>query len=385
MGSSTESNAEIGPVVGSDEMDVDWFNRTMPDRLGGGRVDSVDGRPIGTGQVGENIRYRLTADDGGVTTVVGKFPSDNEQSFATAQQMGIYASEVGFYRDVAPKLRIRVPEVYYIGFDPATTRFCLVMEDISPAVQGDQMAGTDVATAAAVIDQAVKLHTPTWGRADELAELSWITPPTLEGSGVRNQIIRSVFDGFASRYGEKLNPADIELGRKLMTRLDQLAEAQMPSGAATRSDDVSHDLCLVHQDYRLDNMLFGTGPGAPPVTIVDWQTCRLGSGPADVAYFCGAGLRPEVRRNAEKSLVDRYIAGLLAAGLDIDAEVIRARYVLGSASGYIMAVLASQIVGATDRGDTMFCVMAERHAAQIRDLGLFELLDSGGSGRPYSL
>ena len=149
MGSSTESNAEIGPVVGSDEMDVDWFNRTMPDRLGGGRVDSVDGRPIGTGQVGENIRYRLTAGDGGVTTVVGKFPSDNEQSFATAQQMGIYASEVGFYRDVAPKLRIRVPEVYYIGFDPATTRFCLVMEDISPAVQGDQMAGTDVATARA--------------------------------------------------------------------------------------------------------------------------------------------------------------------------------------------------------------------------------------------
>lgn len=170
-----------------------------------------------------------------------------------------------------------------------------------------------------------------------------------------------------------------------MARLDQLSEAQMPSGAATDSDNVSQALCLAHQDYRLDNMLFGTGPGAPPVTIVDWQTCRLGSGPADVAYFCGAGLRPEIRRDAEKRLVDRYIGGLLDAGLNVDADVIRRRYVLGSASGYIMAVLASQIVGATERGDAMFCVMAERHAAQIRDLGLFDVLDSGGSGRPYSL
>ena len=47
---------------------------------------------------------------------------------------------------------------------------------------------------------------------------------------------------------------------------------------------------------------------------------------------------------------------------------------LGSAGGYLMAMLASQIVERTDRGDEMFAVMAERHAAQVRHVGLLDRL-----------
>jgi hypothetical protein len=48
--------------------------------------------------------------------------------------------------------------------------------------------------------------------------------------------------------------------------------------------------------------------------------------------------------------------------------------VLGSASGYYMALLASQIVEQTERGDEMFCVMAERHAHPMRTVGLLDIL-----------
>ncbi|MDH3294396.1 MAG: ecdysteroid 22-kinase family protein [Acidimicrobiia bacterium] len=368
-----DSAAVTGPVVSAAEMDVGWFERILGSGGGDTRIVAVDATPIGAGQVGESIRFRLTRADGSSTSIVGKFPSDNEQSFATAQQMGIYASEVGFYRDVARGLDIRVPAVSYIGFDPATTRFCLLMEDISPAVPGDQLTGTDLATAERVIDQAVGLHAPTWGRAVELARLSWISLPTVESAASHNRLIRSLFDRFAARYRHRLAADDIELGRELMPRLDQLGAAQ--GIGASREPEISEALCLAHQDFRLDNMLFGTGPGAPPVTVVDWQTCRLGSGPADIAYFCGAGLDPDARRANEHHLVERYVGGLTRSGIMVDAEVIRRRYVLGSASGYLMAVLASQVVGATERGDAMFCLMAERHARQMRDLGFFDLLD----------
>ncbi len=360
-----------GPVVPADAMDAVWFTSMLGSDESPAEVSSVEASPIGTGQVGENIRFGLTWSDGTTSSIVGKFPSDNEQSFATAQQMGIYASEVGFYRDVAPTIDIRVPLVSYIGFDPDTTRFCLLMEDITPAEQGDQLTGTDVATAELVVSEAVKLHARTWGRADDLSELPWISPPSIEAALFRNEIIRSVFAGFTERYSGVLPPADIDLGRQLMSRLDDLSRAQTPSAFP----GVGGAWCLAHQDYRLDNMLFGTGPGAPPLVIVDWQTCRLGSGPADIAYFCGAGLSAADRRGVETDLIDLYTQGLTEAGVPVDPEIIRQRYVLGSASGYIMAVLASQIVGQTERGDAMFCVMAERHAAQMRDLDFFGELD----------
>jgi hypothetical protein len=42
--------------------------------------------------------------------------------------------------------------------------------------------------------------------------------------------------------------------------------------------------------------------------------------------------------------------------------------------GYVMAVIASVLVGRTERGDAMFMAMANRHAAQALDLDATELL-----------
>ena len=44
-------------------------------------------------------------------------------------------------------------------------------------------------------------------------------------------------------------------------------------------------------------------------------------------------------------------------------------------SGFVMAVLASMIVGQTDRGDEMFVTMANRHASQVVDLEAVEFLN----------
>ena len=100
----------------------------------------------------------------------------------------------------------------------------------------------------------------------------------------------------------------------------------------------------------------------------------IGTGPADVAYFCGAGLLPDERASAERDLVARYAAGLRRAGVEVTDDAVWDGYVLGSVTGYYMAVLASQIVEQTERGDEMFAVMAERHADQVRTVGLLDRL-----------
>jgi hypothetical protein len=107
---------------------------------------------------------------------------------------------------------------------------------------------------------------------------------------------------------------------------------------------------------------------------VDWQTPGHGNGVGDLAYFIGAGLLPEDRRQHEWSLVNRYIAGIEAYGHQVDNEWVENHYRCEAISGIVMAVIASQIVGRTTRGDKMFEVMATRHLLQALENNALGLL-----------
>ena len=91
-------------------------------------------------------------------------------------------------------------------------------------------------------------------------------------------------------------------------------------------------------------------------------------------YFIGAGLLPEDRRAHEWELVNLYIAGLESYGHEINHDWIRNHYRREAISGVIMAVIASQIVGRTDRGDKMFEAMGTRHVLQGLENDSFSLL-----------
>lgn len=360
----------FAPIRGVADVDAGWLTAILHRAgIGAGReIVAVDRRSIGTGQVGDNVRFRLAWDepsDGLPATVVGKFPSQSEVSRQAALATGTYVREVGFYRDLQASVSIRTPSVLHVGWDAATHDFVVIMEDISPAEPGDQLVGCTVAAAELVVDAAVGLHAPTWGAAAELAHLDWLSVPSAERTEQMSGLVQLLWPGFEARYRGRLHDADLALGAALVERYRRWAE-QTAEWAARAGG-----WCVVHGDYRLDNVLFGSA-NAPAVTIVDWQTVTVGIGPADIAYFCGAGLLPPVRAAHERALVERYAAGLAAAGVAIPADVLWEGYVLGSASLYVMAVIASQIVERTERGDEMFAVMAERHAAQIGDVGLLD-------------
>lgn len=358
-------------------VDADWLTAVLHAAgVGTGhRVVAFDARSIGTGQVGENVRYALTwegAEHGDADalppSVVAKFPSASPVSRATATQVDTYRREVGFYRDVRHLVSIRTPGIHHVGWDPATHDFVLVMEDIRGAEQGDQIAGCTRDRAEAVVDEAVGLHAPTWDRVEELAGLDWLAFPNAERTGQMQMLFGLTLPGFLDRYGDRLTAEEQDIGRAVVDRYAGLA-ARVVEWADARGA-----WCVTHADYRLDNLLFGVDPGTPEVTVVDWQTAAVGIGPADVAYFLGAGLLPEVRRTHERDLVARYAAGLRAAGIDVGDDAIWEGYVLGSAGGYLMAIIASQIVERTERGDDMFVAMATRHASQIVDCGLLDVI-----------
>ena len=73
---------EIGP---------DWFNQLFRHIGVDATVADLTSKSIGTGQIGENVRFVFTYESGsGPASLVGKFPSASPDSLNAAKMLGHY-------------------------------------------------------------------------------------------------------------------------------------------------------------------------------------------------------------------------------------------------------------------------------------------------------
>jgi hypothetical protein len=349
------------PLVAAPEaVTPEWLTEVLRDAgaLGAGRVTACEAEPVGTGQVGRNVRFRLALRDApgdAPRSLVCKFVSEDPLSRATGVAQGNYAREVRFYRELAATLAVRAPRCFFAEFDPATAGLVIALEDLAPARPGDQIAGCTPDEAALALAELARLHAPRWGDA-RLAGLDWLTRRSPQSAQVVQALYQSLFPAFAARFGAQLAPDALALAERLGPRL---------AGWMLAADG---PLTVTHGDYRLDNLLFGGDAGGPPVAVVDWQTPGHGFALADAAYFLGAGLPVAARRANERALLREYHAGLAAGGVtDLSFERCLEDYRRFAFGGVVMAVVASMIVGRSERGDAMFLAMAERHCAHALD------------------
>lgn len=347
-------------------IDAAWLTEALRRAgvAGDAAVTAVTARPIGTGQMGESVRFELTWDRPGAAlpaSVVGKFPSSDPNS-RSAGSSGAYGREIGFYRDLQPTAGVPTPTPLYLAYDGRTADFTLLMGDVRAARQGDQLAGCGPEVAERAVDAIVGLHAATWGRTGEVLAHGWLPAPTPALAEQRVAMYRQLFVGFEAGFAARLTEADMELGRWIAAHLADVHHTHVLPP------------CIVHNDFRLDNLLFATEPEGSPVTVVDWQTLGVGHGPVDIAYFVGAGVWPAPAVDTERALVRHYADRLAAHGVLAPFDDLWTSYRLGAVSGYVMAVVASQLVVRTERGDDMFVAMASRHAAQVRRLGVVDLV-----------
>ena len=329
------------------------------------RVTGFGAERIGTGQIGKCIRFSLElAGDarGAPRSLVGKFPSDDPLSRATGEQLGNYYREVMFYRTLASRIPISKPRCYFAEIAGRGSDFAILLEDMAPAVQGDQLAGCSVPVARAAVRELVKLHAPTW-QDTSLRGLDWIEERTPEKGGPWQEMYRASLAPFLARFAPVL--ADDE--REIIVRV---GDSKGPPFAYP-----AEPWALVHIDFRLDNLLIDERATPPRVAVVDWQSMVLQSPLSDLAYFLGASLLPEVRRPVERDLVREYHDGLVAAGVrGYDFARCWDDYRRGAFAGFSVTVIASVIVQETARGNEMFTAMARRHARHALDLGSAEFL-----------
>jgi hypothetical protein len=342
-----------------DAITREWLSDVL-----GASVASVDRQMVGTGQMGDSVRLTLAYDAGtrGPASVVAKRPALDPTSRATAAAVRSYEIEVSFYRELAPVLPVRAPHCHLARHDAVTDDFILLLEDLAPARQGDQLAGCTVDQAAIAVDELPKLHAPRWGDP-ALESMPWLHRNTPDSAVMTTMLVTGLYDGFRTRYADRLDPDVFALCERFIPRLSSYLT------------DRPRPWTVAHGDYRLDNLLFGTEEGGPPVAVVDWQTVAHGPGVADLSYFIGAGLLPDDRAKHEDDLVRAYHEALRAADVDLDWDDCWQQYRQHTFAGLVMAVAASMLVEQTERGDDMFMAMANRHGRHALELEAEKLID----------
>ncbi len=321
-------------------------------------VRALRSEPVGTGQMAHNERIHLEyahASDDAPASLVGKFPSPSEESRASGARGG-YRAETRFYTDLANELPIVTPVCHYGAISEDQSTFTLLLEDLAPKRQGDQIRGASDDEIEAAVRNLAGLHAPYWGDPS-IEELDWMA------AGIGDEYALYIEMGtpaFIDRYKERLAEDDIEVL--------QAFAAGVKNWTARRPETKT----LVHGDYRLDNLMFETDAAGVRVAAVDWQTLSVACGGQDLAYLLGNSSPPEQRRAHETRMLEAYREAMAGHGVELSAEQVHADYVYGTFQGPSITMLGSLAVGQTERGDDMFMAMAARCCAQIRDLGALE-------------
>ncbi len=350
------------------DVDAPWLAAA----LGTGPVRSVSVEAVGTGQMSQTYRVRLEYEDpeqAGPSSVIVKLASADQTSRSTGVGLGIYEREIRFYQELAPRIGGPLAACHLARFDPEAGWFTLVLEDLAPAVQGNQIAGCGVDQARLGVRELARLHAPVFGDP-RLEESEWLNRP----SPVNQALVTQLLDGFLDRYSPRIADQHRSVCQRLVASLDGwMADRRPPLG-------------LVHGDFRLDNLLFDDPDSARPLIAVDWQTVGWGDAMTDVSYFLGGGLLVTDRREHERVLVGEYHSALEAHGVrGFTWEQCWDGYRRQAFGGVLMAIVASMLVLRTERGDDMFMTTLARHAQHALDLDALELLPAAGSGRPAPL
>ncbi|MBL8543378.1 MAG: aminoglycoside phosphotransferase family protein [Hyphomonadaceae bacterium] len=340
-----------------DQFTTDWLERAL--QAGPGTLRGFSAKAVGTGQMSLSFRLTLDWKNGeGPASIIAKCPSRDAGTRAIAAALRAYALELGWYRDLAPKIGVACPACLHLEANADETEFALLLQDLAPAQQGDQLAGASITQIEAALTQAARLHAPYWNDP-RLFEIGWLQPSASTGAMLR-QMTPALYTQFRDRYKERLAPDILELCDAFVARAGAYFDLQ-PAAPTVQ-----------HRDFRIDNILFAPSGGA---YIVDWQTLGPGPGASDVAYLLGTSIADAATRaREEERLVRSYADQLRALGANADAEQIWREYRLYAFSGVLMAIIASTTVERTERGDEMFAVMTERPARQAMHLESLSLL-----------
>jgi Ecdysteroid kinase-like family len=341
----------ISTPVTLDDVTAPWLAEAL-----GVAITSIDVHPIAAGEgfMGQLARVTLDSPDPDAPpSVIVKLPTADPGGRMIGEMSRVWEREHRFYRELAPHMDVWIPTALVNIADPP----CLVLEDLSPAVAGDHVAGATLDQAERAVDTLARFHA-AWFEQPRLRELEWMP-------GIDDPQVLSLAPMFEIGWPMFLERFGSTIPERCLRWCEQFIGG-IPEWVASHFDD---PITLVHGDYRLDNLFFAEDGS---VAVIDWQLSMRAPGQTDLVYFCANNLTVPMRREHERTLIERYVTELHRLGVPSEAVTLEAVW-----QGYregIMFYAASfgasllTIDPANDRGVALFEALVHRTFTALDDL-----------------
>ncbi len=341
------------------EITSEWCSAALARWIGPARVADVRATPLGTGQMADTYRLRLSYQpaNAGPPTCVVKLTAASSASRTAAKVTRSYEVEARFYQHLASMLPVHSPRCYVSCYDEQTGAFTLLLEDVGAGRVADQIEGCDPGEVERAVDQLAALHGPMWGNP-ALASHAWLPRHDGPDAAWMASLVRRVYPRFLRRFGDQLRPQVVDLLDVFVPKVERYLRDR--PGPRT----------VVHGDFRADNLVVHEGH----ITVLDWQTAAHEPAVTDLSYFLGASVDVPQRREIEQSAVRHYVRALSNYGVTLSVDDCWRDYRRYAFGGLFMCIVGSTLVAQTDRGEDMFATMTNRHGMHAIDLDSSALL-----------
>jgi hypothetical protein len=206
-----------------------------------------------------------------------------------------------FYTELAAEVPLRIPRCFHPGDGDVGTE-PLLLEDLTSWSAGNQLAGLTLEQTRAVLGDLAGMHSKFWN-SSRLAGADWLlridSPVHI---GVMSQMAAAGIEPMRERFEGIIDSDAMDRGLEVCRRFGDVLTAVGQSGPKT----------LVHEDFRLDNLLFG--PNGERL-VLDWQVPSYAPGAHDVAYLLTGSLQADLLSVHWKDLLQHYHECLLAGGV----------------------------------------------------------------------
>ena len=350
-----------------DDITVDWLNQVLGDEFG--TIESIAIAPFaeGVGILGELARIALTysVSESGPATVIAKCATPDEANLGLAVAMGFYEREINFYQQVADKVPMRVPELYYADISDTSVPFVLMIEDIAGASTPNQVEGISVEEVEQIITTLVPLHVEFWGDMDKLEALDWLPPMNNDLYKGGQAMGTALYPSFKEHYAKHMSERDMERIGVSCERYAEFLDWCVTVGAPTFN----------HTDSRAENYLFGGPDGDDHVTVIDFQLSTRHMGMYDVTNLVAGSMETELRRAHERELIQGYVDQIRSHGIDYSMDQAVYEYRVCLLQQCPAQVITSDLTGGNERGAALLEQLHLRPLLAAIDNGALDLLD----------
>ncbi len=177
----------------------------------------------------------------------------------------MFERELRFYREVAPKVGVRVPGCFQA--EETESGYRLVLEDLSTWREG--------ADPVRVATLLAGLHR-RWERRAE-RQWPWLKRSAAGSAGAIGRLYDDVWASLRER--PDITSAVFDVGRRYVGRVAELE----------RDEAAFEPLTLIHGDVSSRNL---RSSGMGEIALVDWEDVRLASGATDLTWHLVSSVEP---------------------------------------------------------------------------------------------